>query len=621
MSIRSAIVGVVLLAVAVLVTIIAVGSSNNVASEDRNVLRLSYGSDPDTLNVLTANDSASEAFQRQVYECLADRDYPDPDTWVPMLATHWEFDQQKLEFTIHLRRGVKWHPMQLPNGKWLPETEFTSRDVKFTFDCVLNKHVEAASLRSYFEDPNPEDPSYPYKIKVEVVDPYTVKVQWNQPYFLAKSFTLGIAILPRHVYSVDENGEPISFDFSLKEFADGFNNHWANTRMCGTGPMMFKEWIRNRRLVLVRNPDYWGTPFNFRKVTYRYITNPNTATRKLLQNELDFGAIQRKDQFLKAKDDKNVKDGKVVLAEYAYPGYRYIGYNFRNDFLKDRKVRWALSHSVPVQKIIDNVWKGLAVPTTGPFLPGSSASDDSIPPVPYDLDKARQLLDEAGWKDTDNNGIRDKIINNRKVDASYSLMIYSDAPQYLTLAKFVKESNRKVGVKVRIEPAKWPLMLQKLRKKTFDAAMLGWVLSWKGDPKQLWHSSQADVPDSSNAIGYRNPELDKLIEELQVTMDEKKQIELYHKIHRIIYDDQPYTFLFQDKATGAYDARIKNVHFYKIRPCIDAREWYVGKPPKELPPEVLPPAKDAEEDASSTKDSDKNVPAAKPKEQRTTDTP
>ena len=576
MSVRGIAITVVLLGLACLAGIVAVGLSINQQAEQADVLRRSYPNDPDTLNLLTANDNVSTAFQSLVYEPLAERDMANPDEWLPVLATRWEFDEESLTYTIHLRRGVKWHPMRLPNGELLPETEFTARDVEFTFACVFNEHTEASAYRSYYADPDPEDPNHPYKINVEAVDPYTVKIRWSEPYFLAKTWTIGIPILPRHVYSVDENGEPIALDFSLKEFADGFNMHWANTKMCGTGPLVFREWQRGRRLLLERNPDYWGEPYPFRKVVYSYISNPNTVMRKLLRNELDFAGIQRADQFLEAHEAPSVEAGNVILASYAYPGYRYIGYNLERELFQDVRVRWALSHAVPVQKIIDEVWKGLAVRITGPFLPGSSAADPSLKPVTFDLGRSRELLDEAGWIDSDNNGIRDKEIDGRRVDASFTLMIYSGAPQYLTLAKIVKENCMKVGVDVNIEPAKWPLMLQSLRKRSFDAAMLGWALSWKGDPKQIWHSSQADEPDSSNAISYRNEQVDRLIEKLHVTLDEEKQTELYHQIHRLIYEDQPYTFLFQDKATAGYDARIKNVHFYQIRPCVDSSEWRVG---------------------------------------------
>jgi ABC-type transport system substrate-binding protein len=121
-------------------------------------------------------------------------------------------------------------------------------------------------------------------------------------------------------------------------------------------------------------------------------------------------------------------------------------------------------------------------------------------------------------------------------------------------------------------------MLQNLRKKEFDATILGWALNWKSDPFQIFHGSQADLPESSNSIGYQNAEVDKLIEELRVTLDEDKQTEIFHKIHKLIYDDQPYTFLFMDKATAGHDARIENISFYKIRPGVDLREWTSSRP-------------------------------------------
>ena len=138
MSVRLFAALVVLIVLIALAAIVAVGLSGSGARQESDVLRRTYGNDPDSLNLLTANDSVSSAFQSLVYEGLAEQDMADPDTWLAALATHWEFDPEKLEYTIHRRRGVKWHPMRLPGGKLLPETEFTSRDVKFTFDCILN---------------------------------------------------------------------------------------------------------------------------------------------------------------------------------------------------------------------------------------------------------------------------------------------------------------------------------------------------------------------------------------------------------------------------------------------------------------------------------------------------
>jgi peptide/nickel transport system substrate-binding protein len=545
-----------------------------------DTLAIWYPSDPDTINPLIANDTVSKEFLHAVAEPLALINFENPDRLDPMLAERWDFDPKTLTYTIKLRKGVKWHPITLPKGKTLPAKEFTSKDVKFTFDCILNPNIQAAALRSYFEDPEATDASQKYKIKVTAVDDYTVKIKWTKPYFLAEECSLLVDafIIPRHVFSVNDKGEPISFDFASKEFADGFNSHWANRQMCGTGPYMFKKWDKEERVVVERNPDYWGNPAYFSRLIFRCIPNANTARQMALQNELDWVIVTEKNLFLDGKEHENVKSGKVVPAAFEYPAYRYIGYNEKRELFKDKRVRWALAHAIPVDQIIEVVFKRLAVRTTGPSLRGSSAYDSSIPEIPFDLDKAAKLLSEAGWEDSDGSGVRSKTIAGQKVSAKFDLMIFADSPSFLSVAEIIKENCRKIGIEVEISPAKWGLMLQKLRKKEFDAAMLGWAMDWKQDFFQLWHSSQADLPDSSNAISYGNKDLDKLIEEHRVCMDKQKQIELYHQMHRLIYDDQPYTFLFSEKRTAFGDGRLKNVKFHKVRPGYDSREWTSSKP-------------------------------------------
>ncbi len=545
-----------------------------------DTLLLAYGSDPNTLNAITSSDTVSGAFQRHVYEGLAQADFSDPDNLLPALAESWEFDEETLTFTVQLRRGVKWHPMRLPDGTPLADREFTSRDVKFSFDCLLNPHVDAAHLRSYFENPDPKDETDRYKIRVSVVDDYTVTIQWTEPYFLAELFTMAaVPMIPRHVYSVDEYGEPISFDFSSREFAEGFNTHWANGMMCGTGPMMFREWVANERLVLDRFDDYWGEPFHFTQIRIRCIPNTNTMVQMALQNDLDWVGFPEKDQWLQSKTNPNVQAGKVKLVEFDFPGYRYVGYNLNRPVFRDREFRLALAYATPVEQIIEEVFHGLAIPVAGPFLPGSVAADDSIEPIPFDPQKARSLLDEAGWRHTEGRGVRSKVIDGVRVPAAFDLMIYSDSRTFQTIAEIIQEEFRKVGVRVQITAAEWALFLDRLRSKEFDAAMLGWATGWsKSDPFQLWHGSQADIPASSNHVGYRNAEVDRLIEQLRVTMDDAKQEELYHRIHRLIFEDQPYTFLFSEKATAGYDTRLENVRFYRIRPSVDMREWTSSHP-------------------------------------------
>ncbi|HLF94046.1 MAG TPA: ABC transporter substrate-binding protein [Planctomycetota bacterium] len=539
-----------------------------------DTLMLYYANDPNTINPIIGNDTVSEDFQRWVVDALAERRFANPDEWEALLAEKWEFDEKNLEYTIHIRKGVKWHPSKFPDGTPIPARELTADDVKFSFDVIVNRHVDAASLRSYYEDPDAKEEAEKIKIRVSQVDKYTLKVKWTKPYFQADEFTLGIPVVPKHVYGVDAKGEPLSLDVSSEEFAKGFNDHWANSILVGTGPMMFSKWTKNDRLELVRAPDYWGKPFYFSKAVFRNIPNANTSLEMMLNNELDWASIPDKSLYVQTKEKAQVKEGKVKLAEYDYPGYRYIGWNQKREIFKEKAVRTALAHAIPVQKIIDKVLYGLGKPLSGPFLPGSSAYDPSLAPIPFDADKAKKLLEGAGWKDTNNNGVRDKSILGKLFELKFDFMIYADSAMYKVIAEIVKEEFRQIGVDVQISPVKWALMLEKLHKKEFDACMLGWAMSWKQDLFQIWHSSQAEAPESSNAIGYKSPELDKLIDQQRVTFDPAKQKELYHKMHRILYEDQPYAFLFVDKQTGGYVSRIQNVNYYKIRPCKDHREWF-----------------------------------------------
>ncbi len=538
-----------------------------------DTLMLYYPNDPNTINPILSSDTVSEEFQRWVIDSLGETKFSNPDEWEPSLAEKWEFDDKALEYTIHLRKGVKWHPAKYPDGTVIPAKEFTAADVKFTYDVVLNENVDAASYRSFFEDPEAKTKEDKWKIKVSVVDPYTVKMKWTKPYFLADEWSLGLPLLPKHIYSVDAKGEPISNDVTSEEFAKGFNDHWANSMLIGTGPMMFGTWKKNERLELVRNPDYWGKPFYFNKVVFRNIPNSNTSLEMTLNGELDWSVVAEKSLYVQTKEKPQVKDGKAVPQEFDYPGYRYIGWNVKREIFKERAVRTALAYAIPVQKLIDKVLYGLGTRLSGPFLPNSSSYDPALQPLPYDPDKARALLQGAGWVDTNKNGIRDKMVNGKLLELKFDLMIYADTAMYKTIAEVIQQEFREIGVDVQISPVKWALMLEKLHKKDFDACMLGWALSWKSDLYQIWHSSQADVQESSNATGYKNPDLDKLIEEVRITMDAGKRKDLYRQMHKLIYDDQPYAFLFVDKRTAVYNSRIENIKYYQIRPCIDEREW------------------------------------------------
>ena len=356
-----------------------------------------------------------------------------------------------------------------------------------------------------------------------------MKVKWLKPYFQADEFTLGVAVIPQHVFSVNEKRRTDLRDFSSKEFADGFNNHWANRQMCGTGPMIFKEWVKEQRVVLERNPNYWGQPFYFSKLVYRHISNQNTVLQQLLQNDFDRAAIAEKDHYVQSLDHPNVESGKVVLEKYDYPAYRYLGYNLKREFLQGQARPAGYRACGADRPDHRKDFPRLGHAHHGPFLPGSPANDAVAQAADVRSGCSTTIARRRRLEDGRRRIGAEQGDRWRAVDAKFDLMIFTDSQTFRSVAEIIQDNCRKVGVEVNISPVKWALMLQKLRKKEFDATILGWAMSWKDDPYQIWDSSQADLPESSNHIGYANPEVDKLIAELRVTMDPKAQTPLSSK--------------------------------------------------------------------------------------------
>ncbi|MFU8806847.1 MAG: ABC transporter substrate-binding protein, partial [Bradymonadaceae bacterium] len=256
--------------------------------------------------------------------------------------------------------------------------------------------------------------------------------------------------------------------------------------------------------------------------------------------------------------------------------YFYVGWNMDKPMFADQRVRLAMTHALNRQGIIDNVFNGLGAIQTGPFYYKHPAMDPSVEPYPFDLDKAKKLLEEAGWVDTNGDGVRDKVIDGKKVDFQFTLVAYNQ-PDVRSYAAVFREDLRKIGVVMNPEFVEWPMMQRRMDEKNFDAFTGGWGLSWFNDPYQIWHSSQADIPKGSNRVGFRNDEADKIIETLRETFDADERQELLRQFHRIVHDVQPYTFFYARQSVAAWNPRLKNVVFQQIRPQAYSLPWYIDE--------------------------------------------
>jgi ABC-type transport system substrate-binding protein len=540
-------------------------------AEEGGTLRRRLSATPKGFNWLTENGADVSEIQRYVHNQFARRDAENPDKFTPELAYKVEVSDDYKEYTIHLREGVMWHvPQNIdlsnPQYEWLKEPrELTAEDAVFYFEMVTNPQVEAGSIKNYYEQLE----------SAEVIDKYTFKLTWKNKVRQSLWASIEVYPLPKWLYTKTQSGD----DIPKETLGSRFNNHWSNKMSValGTGPYMLNDYEADKRIKLVKNEDYWGQMPPIDSIEYQIIKDAGQAFTRLRANELDFTEMNPPDYekfVLEGADDGPFETGKLEHEVVKRPVYYYLGWNMNNDMFTDAKVRRAMTHAFNRKAIVRDVLKGLGEVTTGPYLPGHPANNPDVDPYPYDLEKAKQLLEDAGWVDTDDDGIREKTIDGEEKEFKFTMLAYNRPTPRKYLAIF-KEDLRKIGVIMNPSPVEWSMMQKKMDEGKFDAFTGGWALGWEIDPYQIWHSSQADVAKGSNRVAFKNERADEIIEELRRTFDKDKRIELLREFHMIVHEEQPYTFFYALKQAYAWQPALENVVFQKVRPVDVAIPWWI----------------------------------------------
>lgn len=233
--------------------------------------------------------------------------------------------------------------------------------------------------------------------------------------------------------------------------------------------------------------------------------------------------------------------------------YAWIGWNVRRPQLKDSRVRRALTMLIDRPGIIASLLQNLAKPTTCHFYWGSAACDPSLQPLPYDPLRAVQLLGEAGWVDHDRDGIRD----NAGVPFRITLMLPAGSDDFARLATKIKEDFERAGIDLAVQRVEWSAFVRRLRTHDFDACALSWVGGPRDDPSQVWQSSSID--GGSNYVSFANPEADRIMLAARGEPNDERRNELYRRFGRILYDEQPYTWMYVRPQLSLFSKRIKGV--------------------------------------------------------------
>ncbi|MBI2820038.1 MAG: hypothetical protein HYX73_08670 [Acidobacteria bacterium] len=451
-------------------------------------------------------------------------------------------------FTFHLRRGIKFH-----DGHPL-----TAADVKFSFDTIKNEYVDAPALRTYYNDLK----------SCEMLDPYTIRMTYSKQYWMARSFAGGFEVLPEHIYNPDN-----LLETDPEAFGKRFNESEYNRKPIGSGPYQFERWDTGNQIILSRNREYWDVPRrgHLDRIIFRFITDDVAAITALKAGDVNFVPESTGEQFDQQDDPAFLR--KFAKAQYFLGSFRYVGWNMRRPPFNDVKVRQAMAYgALDRQQFIDSVLHGHGIIVTGSQHYFGPAYDHSVLPYPFDSQKARQLLLEAGWYDRDGDGLRDK--NGQPF--RFEMLMPSGFEAYRRRAALMKENLRKLGIDMTVKELEWATFLENINDRKFDACSLGWGTPIESDPYQIWHSSQSENR-GSNHVGFGTPETDQLIEQSRRTIDDDARRKLFSQLHHIQHEAQPYLFMYTEPSLGIYDKRYRGVKFYKVRPGWDLAEWYLAE--------------------------------------------
>ncbi len=491
--------------------------------------------DASTMIPLLATDSTSHDIAGMIYNGLVK--YDKDLKIVGDLADSWDISPDGLVITFHLRKTVRWH-----DGH-----PFTADDVLYTYKTTIDPKTPTAYAGDFLRVK-----------KAEALDAHTFRVTYDRPFAPALP-SWSVAILPQHLLA----GQDISKSPLARH-------------PVGTGPYRFGEWVAGQKIVLRSNHDY----FEGRPYIDGYIMRiiPDMATMFL---ELRAGGLDRMGltplQYTR-QTDSNLFRKNFHKYRYLSFSYTYMGYNLKNPLFSDKRVRQAISYAIDKEEIIQGILLGLGKPATGPLKPGTWAYNPNVKTYPYNPRKARELLAEAGWRDTKGTGVLEK--DGRPF--VFEIITNQGNEVRAKCAEIIQKRLAEVGITVKIRVLEWAAFVNDfINKRKFDATILGWTIPLDPDLYDVWHSSKT-APEELNFISYKNAEVDALLEKGRSTFDQEERKKCYDRIQEILADEQPYTFLYVPDALPIISARFRGIVPAPLGIGYNFIKWYVPKAEQKL---------------------------------------
>jgi peptide/nickel transport system substrate-binding protein len=490
--------------------------------------------EPSGLIFMVAGESAASAISSHIFNTLLK--YDKNLDLEGELAENWQISGDQKTITFKLK----------PNLKWADGKPLTSQDVLFTWRLVIDEKTRS-----------PYASDYQLVKKANAPDALTFSVSYDQAYAPALDSWAGLQILPKH----------------LLENQDIHTTAFARNPI-GSHYYKLDSWKHGENLKLSRNPTSVLGAAKIDKLVTRIIPDNSAQFLELMADNIDLMGLDpiKYSRIIPARPELQKK---LALYKELGNSYTYLGFNLKHKPFDDIRVRKAINYAIDKQEIIDGVYLGLGINIASPYKPGTRWSNPDLRPYPYDPNKAKALLKEAGFVDSNGDGILERdgkpfsfeIITNQNKEREKSAVL-------------IQRRLKDVGIDVQIRAIEWASFISRFIKTgDFDAVVLGWSFSLDPDQFSICHSSQ-NQPGQFNFIGYNNPKIDKLLEQGRLEMDADKRMKIYHEFAKVLLEDSPIVYLSAGYGLSAIHKRVKGIDSPAPPAGIgyNSHEWYIPSP-------------------------------------------
>jgi peptide/nickel transport system substrate-binding protein len=445
----------------------------------------------------------------------------------------WQSSEDRLYDKVILRDDLTWSDGQ----------PITAHDVEFSFKLIMTESVPVPAQRSGTD-----------KLKyVKAYDDHTV-VFFHLESLATNDWNVNFSVIPKHIYEKTWAADP-----TLASSAEHIK--YERNPISG-GAYEFTSRTIGQEILLTRREDYYmhngkqvrDKPY-FKTIRFRVIQEPGVALLGLKGGEIDEMILTPQQWRTQTIDDDFYKDcTKVYDTEWV--SFHFV-WNCANPMFADKRTRWALTYAFDHEEMLRKLRYSLDPPANGIFHPASPWAPPGKPTyIKRDLDKAEKLLDESGWKDSDGDGIRDKVVDGKKIKFDFGILV-ANRQDRIDICSLLKQNLKEVGIEVTVRPLDFAVLQQKEQDKNFEAAFGGWGTGTDPDTSEnIWGSKQ-----DRNYGSYSNPEVDRLFAAGRKEFDLEKRRLIYQKIHTLITEDQPYTFLFYQNSYYGFRKDLRGYMF------------------------------------------------------------